>query len=143
MTFEQAEKFEFNPFDLTKVWPHTDYPLIRVGKMVLNRNPRNYFAEVEQMAYSPASLVPGIEPSPDKMLQGRLYSYDDTPRHRLGANFIQIPVNCPYRAKGAKTYQRDGPMNMDGNFQGTPNYFPNSFSGPASDPKYKEQPFKV
>lgn len=142
MTFDQAEKFEFNPFDLTKVWPHSDYPLIKVGKMVLNKNPRNYFTEVEQMAYSPASLIPGIEASPDKMLQGRLYSYDDTHRHRLGANFIQIPVNCPYRSK-AKHYQRDGPMNMEVQNNEGPNYFPNSFSGPNVDAQYKEKTFKV
>lgn len=79
-------QFKFNPFDLTKIWPHGDYPLIPVGKLVLNKNPKNYFAEVEQLAFSPAHLVPGIEPSPDKMLQGRLFSYTDTHRHRLGAN---------------------------------------------------------
>ena len=99
MTFEQAESWTFNPFDLTKVWPHGEFPLIQVGRLTLNRNPRNYFAEVEQIAFSPAHLVPGIEPSPDKMLQGRLFSYNDTHRHRLGANFDQIPVNCPFRAK--------------------------------------------
>jgi len=99
MTFQQAEDWAFNPFDLTKVWPHGEFPLLPVGRIVLNRNPGNYFAEVEQIAFSPAHLVPGIEPSPDKMLQGRLFSYNDTHRHRLGANFDQIPVNCPYRAK--------------------------------------------
>ena len=82
---------------MTKVWPHGEFPLIEVGKLKFNRNPRNYFAEVEQLAFSPAHLVPGIEPSPDKMLQGRLFSYSDTHRHRLGANYLQIPVNCPYR----------------------------------------------
>jgi len=97
MTFQEAEQFPFNPFDLTKVWSHADFPLIPVGKLVLNKNPKNYFAEVEQLAFSPAHLVPGIEPSPDKMLQGRLFSYSDTHRHRLGANYLQIPVNCPYR----------------------------------------------
>ena len=111
MTFDQAEKvtqpqillnsstldrfflfqFEFNPFDLTKVWPHGEYPLIPVGKLVLNKNPKNYFAEVEQLAFSPAHLVPGIEPSPDKMLQGRLFSYTDTHRHRLGTNVKKPP----------------------------------------------------
>merc|ERR1712062_783379 len=128
---------EFNPFDLTKVWPHSDFPLIPVGKLTLNRNPRNYFAEVEQIAFSPAHLVPGIEPSPDKMLQGRLFSYNDTHRHRLGANFDQIPVNCPFRAK-PRNYQRDGPMTVTNNQAGAPNYFPNSFSGPRSDLKYQE-----
>nr|APH81359.1 catalase [Tigriopus kingsejongensis] len=142
MSFDQAEKFPFNPFDLTKVWPHGEFPLHKVGKMVLNKNPTNYFAEVEQLAFSPASLVPGIEASPDKMLQGRLYSYDDTHRHRLGANFMQIPVNCPYRTKVAN-YQRDGPMTMDSNQGGAPNYFPNSFSGPKQDKEFLESKFKV
>lgn len=130
MTFEQAEKWEFNPFDLTKVWPHDEYPLIPVGRLTLDRNPQNYFAEVEQLAFSPANLVPGIEPSPDKMLQGRLFAYNDTHRHRLGANYHQIPVNCPYRAR-SKNYQRDGPMTVDENQSSAPNYFPNSFSGPV------------
>jgi catalase len=133
MTFEQAEKFRWNPFDLTKIWPQTDFPRIPVGKLVLNRNPSNYFAEVEQVAFSPAHMVPGIEPSPDKMLQGRLFSYDDTHRHRLGANYHQIPVNCPYAVR-SNNYQRDGPMNVDGNQGGAPNYFPNSFNGPIDDP---------
>merc|ERR1711936_552893 len=137
MTFEEAENWKFNPFDLTKVWSHAEFPLIPVGKLVFNRNPRNYFAEVEQLAFSPAHLVPGIEPSPDKMLQGRLFSYNDTHRHRLGTNFLQIPVNCPYRAK-TRNYQRDGPMTVTNNQAGAPNYFPNSFSGPRSDRKYQE-----
>ena len=81
------------------MWPHDEFPLIQAGKLTFNRNPRNYFAEVEQLAFSPAHLVPGIEPSPDKMLQGRLFSYSDTHRHRLGANYLQIPVNCPYRTQ--------------------------------------------
>lgn len=129
MTFEQAEKTCFNPFDLTKVWPQGEYPLIPVGKMVLDRNPSNYFAEVEQIAFAPSHLVPGIEPSPDKMLQGRLFSYADTHRHRLGANYQQLPVNCPYRVS-LKNYQRDGPMNSTDNQGGAPNYYPNSFGGP-------------
>lgn len=114
MTFEQAEKFEFNPFDLTKIWPQSQYPLIKYGKLVLDRNPGNYFAEVEQIAFAPSNLVPGIEPSPDKMLQGRLFAYSDTHRHRLGANHLQLPVNCPYRVQ-KKNYQRDGPMNINEN----------------------------
>jgi len=137
MTFAQAERFKFNPFDLTKVWPQSEYPLHEVGKMVLNRNPNNYFAEVEQIAFSPANLVPGIEPSPDKMLQGRLFAYADTHRHRLGANHLQLPVNCPYRVK-PNTYQRDGPMNFTDNFGGAPNYFPNSFSGPIEDERVRK-----
>jgi len=113
----------------TKVWSHTEYPLIEVGRMVLNKNPDNYFAEVEQIAFAPSHMVPGIEPSPDKMLQGRLFSYADTHRHRLGVNYQQIPVNCPYATKVAN-YQRDGVMQVDGNQGGAPNYFPNSFGGP-------------
>merc|ERR1712088_462416 len=132
---QEADNWKFNPFDLTKVWPHGEFPLIQVGRITLNRNPANYFAEVEQIAFSPAHLVPGIEPSPDKMLQGRLFSYNDTHRHRLGANWDQIPVNCPYRA-GARNYQRDGPMTVSGNQEGAPNYFPNSFSGPNVNKKW-------
>jgi catalase len=101
MTYDDAERYRFNPFDVTKVWPHTDFPLIEVGRMVLNRNPQNYFAEVEQVAFAPSHMVPGIEPSPDKMLQGRLFSYADTHRHRLGANYQQIPINRPYNAKAS------------------------------------------
>merc|ERR1712110_209847 len=142
MTFKQAEHWEFNPFDLTKVWPHEEFPLHPVGRLTLNRNPRNYFAEVEQLAFSPAHLVPGIESSPDKMLQGRLFSYNDTHRHRLGTNWQQIPVNCPYRAK-TRNYQRDGPMTVDSNQDGTPNYYPNSFMGPADSPKWKQVPIQV
>lgn len=134
MTFEQAKTYKYNPFDVTKVWPHKEFPLIKVGKMVLDRNPTNYFAEVEQIAFSPAHLVPGIEPSPDKMLQGRLFSYSDTHRHRLGANYLQIPVNCPYRVS-VKNYQRDGPMTVTDNQGNAPNYYPNSFSGPEECPR--------
>ncbi|KFM80301.1 Catalase, partial [Stegodyphus mimosarum] len=141
MTFKQAETWKFNPFDLTKIWPHKEFPLIKVGKIVLNRNPKNYFTDVEQLAFSPAHMVPGIEPSPDKMLQGRLFAYTDTHRHRLGTNFLQIPVNCPYRAR-PKNYQRDGPQCVDDNQNGAPNYYPNSFSGPVDDPKHKETSFK-
>ncbi|EEB14972.1 Catalase, putative [Pediculus humanus corporis] len=142
MTFEQAERFKYNPFDLTKIWPHSEYPLIPVGKLVLNRNPKNYFAEVEQIAFSPSHLVPGIEPSPDKMLQGRLFSYADTHRHRLGANYLQLPVNCPYRTTVAN-YQRDGPQNYGNNQDGAPNYFPNSFNGPMDDKKQVQHVFKA
>jgi catalase len=97
--------------------------------MTLDRNPQNYFAEVEQLAFAPSHMVPGIEPSPDKMLQGRLFSYSDTHRHRLGQNYQSIPVNCPFASK-VRTYQRDGPMTVDNNQGGAPNYFPNSFGGP-------------
>lgn len=134
MTFEQAEKYKLNPFDLTKVWSHKEFPLINVGKLVLDRNPSNYFAEVEQIAFDPSNMPPGILPSPDKMLQGRLFSYPDTHRHRLGANYLQLPVNCPYKVSVAN-YQRDGPMCFNDNQAGAPNYFPNSFTGPAECPR--------
>ncbi|CAL8129483.1 unnamed protein product [Orchesella dallaii] len=143
MTFEQAEKYRWNPFDLTKVWPHTDFPLIPVGKFVLDRNPENYFNDVEQAAYSPANMVPGIEASPDKMLQGRLFSYTDTHRHRLGANYTQIPVNCPLASIKTTTYTRDGPMRVDNRQGGAPNYFPNSFDGPHECPSAVQTKFQL
>ena len=124
-----ATKYRFNPFDVTKVWPHRDYPLITVGRIVLNRNPENYFAEVEQAAFNPAHFVPGIGPSPDKMLQGRLFSYGDTHRYRLGANHMQLPVNRPHAAE-ARNYSRDGAMRSDDNHGREKNYEPNSFGGP-------------
>uniref|UniRef100_A0A1L7LQE9 Catalase n=1 Tax=Reticulitermes speratus TaxID=60591 RepID=A0A1L7LQE9_9NEOP len=141
MTFEEAERFHWNPFDLTKVWPHAEYPLIPVGKLVLNRNPTDYFAEVEQIAFSPAHMIPGIEPSPDKMLQGRLFSYGDTQRHRLGANYLQIPVNCPFQTH-VTNYQRDGPQTMN-HHGGAPNYYPNSFGGPENAPGLQRPIFSV
>ena len=132
---EEAEDYRFNPFDITKVWPHGDYPLIPLGRMVLNRNPENYFVDVEQAAFSPANLVPGIAPSPDKMLQGRLFAYHDAHRYRLGPNYGQLPVN---RAKAQVTnYQRDGFMRTMSDHEGSPNYYPNSFGGPAPDPSAK------
>ncbi|CAH1389141.1 unnamed protein product [Nezara viridula] len=141
MTPKEAETSKINPFDITKVWSHAEFPLIPVGKMVLDRNPKNYFAEVEQIAFSPAHMIPGVEPSPDKMLQGRLFSYTDTHRHRLGANYNQLPVNCPYRTKLSNS-QRDGPMAYE-NQDGTPNYFPNSFNGPLPDPSSATSQFTV
>jgi catalase len=99
MPEKDAENYRYDILDITKVWPHSDYPLIPIGQLVLNKNPENYFAEVEQAAFAPTHLVPGIEPSNDKMLQGRLFSYPDTHRHRLGANYEHIPINCPYRAR--------------------------------------------
>nr|QOD42442.1 catalase 1 [Brachionus plicatilis] len=136
MTFEDAEKCKFNPFDLTKVWPHGEYPLIQVGKLVLDRNPKNYFTEVEQIAFDASHMIPGIEPSPDKMLQGRLLTYADTQRHRLGVNYLQLPVNCPLRK--VTNYQRDGPLCINDNQNGAPNYYPNSFSGPRHSEAYTE-----
>jgi len=101
MPESEGEKYKFDIYDVTKVWPQADYPLIPVGKMVLNKNPENYFAEVEQAAFAPTNIVQGIEFSNDKMLQGRIFSYPDTHRHRLGPNFDQIPINCPYKARVA------------------------------------------
>lgn len=137
MTFEEAKNHRYNPFDVTKVWSHKEFPLIPVGKIVLNRNPLNYFAEIEQLAFNPGHLVPGIEASPDKMLQGRLFSYGDTHRHRLGTNYLQLPVNCPYRVV-PRNYQRDGPMCFTDNQGNAPNYYPNSFKGPEESPRAKK-----
>lgn len=123
MTEEQAKKLPFSVFDLTKVWPHKDFPLRRVGKMVMNENPLNYFASIEQAAFSPANTVPYQEPSADPVLQSRLFAYADAHRYRLGANFHQIPVNCPYASKFFNPVIRDGPMNVDGNFGNEPNYY--------------------
>jgi catalase len=142
MTPEQVEQYRFDSFDITKVWPHGDAPLVPVGRMVLNRNPENYFAEVEQAAFSPGNLVPGIAASPDKMLQGRLFSYHDTHRHRLGTNYHLLPVNSA-KAAPANNYQRDGFMRFDSNGGGSPNYYPNSFGGPAPDPSAAEPAFEV
>jgi len=128
MSPEQAMEYSFDPFDVTKVWYHSDFPLIPLGKMVLDRNPENYFAEVEQAAFAPSNLVPGISFSPDKLLQGRTFAYQDAHRHRLGANNLQIPVNVPKNAP-AHSYQRDSYMAVDGNGGSGPNYYPNSVPG--------------
>lgn len=138
MPESEAGTYRINPFDLTKVWPHNDYPLIVVGELVLDRNPVNYFAEVEQAAFEPKNIVPGMGFSPDKMLQGRLLSYPDAHRYRLGVNYDTLPVNkpqCPVH-----TYNRDGAMRFDGNSGSAVNYEPNSFNGPAEDPAYCERP---
>ena len=108
MPEKDAQNYKWNVFDVTKVWSHKDYPLIEVGVLELNRNPLNYFEEVEQVAFCPSHMVPGIEPSFDRMLQGRLFSYTDTHRHRLGANYNQLKINCPYKAT-LHNGQRDGP----------------------------------
>ncbi len=139
---EEAADYRFDIFDITKVWPHGDYPLIPVGRMVLDRNPENYFAEVEQSAFSPGNLVPGIAPSPDKMLQGRLFSYHDSHRHRLGPNYHLIPVNSPKNAP-ENNYQRDGFMCTDDNSGDGPNYYPNTYAGPQPDPKAEEPNFML
>jgi len=142
MTPEQAESYRFNPFDVTKVWPHGDFPVMNIGRMVLNRNPSNYFAEVEQAAFSPANFVPGIAASPDKMLQGRLFAYNDAHRYRLGANYHLLPVNAPKGVK-ADNYQRDGAMRFDANGGGGPNYYPNTRGGPVPQPDAAEPAFEV
>jgi catalase len=142
LTPEQAKDFPWDIFDITKIWPHAEVPPITVGKLVLNRNPVNYFAEVEQAAFSPGNLVAGIAASPDKMLQARLFSYHDTHIHRLGPNYHLIPVNTP-KAAAETSYQRDGFMRVDDNAAGGPNYWPNSFGGPAPDPAALEPAFEV
>jgi catalase len=141
MTDEQAKTFRWNPFDLTKVWPHKEYPLIDVGILELNQVPENYFADVEQAAFAPANVVDGIGYSPDKMLQGRLLSYPDAHRYRLGVNYEQIPVNkCPY---AVNNYQRDGFMRVDGNGGSEPNYRPNSFDNIKIDENTKEPAWQL
>jgi catalase len=136
-----AERTAYNPFDLTKVWPHPEYPLIEVGILELNRNPENYFAEIEEAAFSPANVVPGVSHSPDKMLQFRIFAYADTHRHRLGVNYESLPVNrpqCPVH-----TYHRDGAMRFDDNGGRTVHYEPNSFGGPVEDARFKEPPLRI
>ncbi|MEN6437939.1 MAG: catalase [Syntrophobacter sp.] len=142
LTPEQARDFKWDLFDITKVWPHSEVPPIKVGKLVLDRNPANYFAEVEQAAFCPGNVVPGIAISPDKMLQARVFSYHDTHIHRLGPNYHLIPVNAPKNAPET-SYQRDGFMRVDQNGAGGPNYWPNSFGGPEPDPNSGEPMFKL
>ena len=141
MPEKDAANYRFHPFDLSKVWPHADYPLIDVGVLELNRNPENYHAEVEQAAFNPASIVPGIGFSPDKMLQGRLFSYGDTQRYRLGVNHAQIPVNKP-RCPVA-SFHRDGQMRVDGNYGSTKAYEPNSLGLWQECPEAKEPPLEL
>jgi catalase len=141
MPEKEAGTYHINPFDLSKVWPHGDYPLIEVGVLELNRNAENHFAEVEQAAFNPANVVPGISFSPDKMLQGRLFSYGDAQRYRLGVNHAHIPVNapkCPFHS-----YHRDGQMRVDGNMGGTLAYEPNSKQEWAEQPDFREPPLSL
>ena len=141
MPEKEAGTYHLNPFDLSKVWPHGDYPLIEVGVLELNRNADNHFAEVEQAAFNPANVVPGISFSPDKMLQGRLFSYGDAQRYRLGVNHSHIPVNapkCPFHS-----YHRDGQMRVDGNMGGTLGYEPNSEQEWAEQPDFREPPLSI
>ena len=143
MPEKDAEKTPYNPFDLTKVWPHADYPLIEVGEMELNRNPDNYFAEIEQAAFSPSNIVPGIGFSPDKMLQARVFSYADAHRHRLGTHYEALPVNAPKCP--VHHYHKDGAMNFMGQQSGVTDayYEPNSFDGPAEDQSVGEPPLRI
>ncbi|PRY16772.1 catalase [Kineococcus rhizosphaerae] len=129
MPDEDAAGYRFNPFDVTKVWPHSDYPLHEVGKLTLNRNPENYFAEIEQAAFEPSNMVPGIGVSPDKMLLGRMFSYADAHRYRIGANYAQLPVN--HAKAPVNSYAKDGAMRYSN--PGDPVYAPNSYGGPAAD----------
>ena len=141
MTEKDAASCSFNPFDLTKVWPHGNYPMIDVGILELNRNPENYFADVEQAAFNPANIVPGIGFSPDKMLQGRLFSYGDAQRYRLGVNHHLIPVNkprCPFHS-----FHRDGAMRVDGNHGSTLGYEPNSYGEWHEQKDYSETPSSI
>ncbi len=141
MPEKDAATYRFHPFDLTKVWSHKDYPLIDVGVLELNRNPENYHSEVEQSAFNPANIVPGISFSPDKMLQGRLFSYGDAQRYRLGVNHAQIPVNAPRCP--VHSFHRDGLMRVDGNFGGTKGYEPNSLGEWQEQPESKVPPLAI
>ncbi|HEY4552056.1 MAG TPA: catalase KatA [Bacillaceae bacterium] len=141
MPLEDADTYRFDPFDVTKVWSQKDYPLIEVGRMVLNRNPENYFAEVEQATFSPGTLVPGIEVSPDKMLQGRLFAYHDAHRYRVGTNHQMLPINRAHNE--VKNYQRDGAMRFDNNGGSSVYYEPNSFGGPSETHENKTSEFEV
>ncbi|MDN4072441.1 catalase KatA [Fictibacillus terranigra] len=141
MPLEDANTYRFDPFDVTKVWSQKDYPLIEVGRMVLDKNPENYFAEVEQATFSPGTLVPGIDVSPDKMLQGRLFAYSDAHRYRVGANHQALPINRPKNE--VNNYQRDGQMRFDSNGGGSVYYEPNSFGGPKETPENKQAAYPV
>ncbi len=132
MPYEDAKTYHLNPFDLTKIWPHADYPLIKVGEFELNRNPENYFAEIEQAAFAPSNLVPGVDASPDKMLLARMFSYADAQRYRIGANYNELPVNRP-KAE-VHSYAKDGHLRHFYNDAKTPVYAPNSLGGPKADP---------
>jgi catalase len=142
MTEEQARKMPYNPFDLTKVWSQKEFPLIEVGVLELNRNPENYYQDVEQAAFNPADVVPGIGFSPDKMLQGRLFAYGDAHRYRLGVNHHQIPVNSPKNAP-ANASHRDGMLRVDGNHGATLGYEPNSFGEWQEQPEFKDPPLDL
>ena len=141
MTEEEALNCSFNPFDLTKVWPHGDYPMIKVGELTLNENPKNYFNEVEQASFSPSNVVPGISFSPDKMLQARIFSYPDAHRYRIGTHYEMLPVNRPI--VDVKTYHADGAMNYEQKEVIDAYYEPNSFNGAVEDKSFEEPDLKI
>ncbi len=141
MPEDEIDNLKDNPFDLTKVWPHGEYPVIEVGIMTLDRMPSNYFAETEQSAFNPSNIIPGMGYSPDKMLQGRLLSYPDAHRYRIGTNYDLLPINA--RKNNGANYNRDGSMRFDGNYGDLPNYEPNSFGGPKEDPQYVETGYQT
>jgi catalase len=137
MPFEDAANYRFNPFDITKIWPHKDYPLIPVGRMVLDRNPDNFFAQVTQVAFDVANFVPGIGPSPDRMVLARMFAYGDSARYRDGANYLQLPINKPMNE--VHNYNKDGPMRY-GHSGNQPVYAPNSYGGPRAEPQRYRDP---
>jgi catalase len=141
MPNDDAATYRFDPFDVTKIWSHKDYPLIEVGRMVLNRNPENYHTDIEQAAFEPSNLVPGVWVSPDKMLQGRMFAYADAHRYRIGTNYASLPVNRP-RVE-VSNYMRDGLMRPDANGGSADNYEPNSFGGPVQNKQYIEPSYKL
>jgi catalase len=143
MTETQAKETSFNPFDITKVWPQADFPLIDVGTIELNKNPENYFSQIEQAAFSPSNIIPGVSFSPDKMLQARIFAYADAHRYRLGTHYEALPVNAPRCPM--HHYHKDGPMNFTANHNGSPNayYEPNSLGGPIEQPSDKEPPLDL
>ena len=136
-----AQTVPYHPFDLTKVWPKGDYPLIEVGEFELNKNPENFFLDVEQSAFAPSNLVPGISVSPDRMLQARLFNYADAQRYRLGVNRNQIPVNAPRCP--VYSNQRDGQGRVGDNYGGRPHYEPNSFGQWQDQPHLAEPALKI
>ncbi|MGH7755410.1 MAG: catalase [Vulcanimicrobiaceae bacterium] len=142
MPHEEAFSYKWDAFDVTKVWSHKDYPLIPVGRLVLNKNPENYFAEIEQAAFEPSNVVPGIWFSPDKMLQGRIFAYADAHRYRIGPNYALLPVNRPRHAQ-VHNYERDGHMRFDDNGGAADNYEPNSFGGPSERKAYLEPGYQL
>jgi catalase len=141
MSDEEAKNCPFNPFDLTKVWPHANYPIIEVGEMELNKNPDNYFMQVEQSSFSPSNIVPGISWSPDKMLQARIFSYADAHRYRVGTHYEMLPVNRPIVE--VNTYHMDGSMNFSEPSASKAYYEPNSFDGAVENRDFLEPPFPV